>query len=96
MAFPFVEIEVCDVVQQKQVFLLGQNEGEPMSESGEKLDNLITEIAAQVKKDFQCAYCGATRRGNVHGSPPKEGEREVSIGIECRACGHTDVRYYVL
>lgn len=62
---------------------------------------LIATIRADVKKDYICPYCKASRRADVHYRPDLSSLRETCVEIECRAflqnkevCGNVETRYY--
>lgn len=60
----------------------------------------IEEIRQDVKKDYVCKFCGASRRAQVIYRPDLSNARELVVEIECRAfvkgemCGDVETRYY--
>lgn len=65
--------------------------------------SLVT-IREEVRKDFVCKFCGASRRADVSYRPDLSDNREIAVEIECRAfirdkgnpevCGNIETRYY--
>lgn len=60
---------------------------------------IVLETRADVKKDYVCSYCGASRRADV--SWERTDKFEICITIECTGflpggverCGHCEIRY---
>ena len=67
---------------------------------------IVKQVRDEIKADYECPFCEATRRADVFFRPDLSEGREVVIEIECRAyvknevtevmevCGNIETRYY--
>ncbi len=61
---------------------------------------IVKQVRDEVKADYKCPFCDASRRADVFYRPDLSEEREIVVEIECRAfvkgevCGNIETRYY--